>query len=250
LGEAGAAIAADLAAAGAEVRGFDPLGPAQLEGVEGADSAPAAARDCDAVLSLNSAAAAVDAAKSVAPQLPGVLFADLNTAAPARKREVDAVVRSAGGSFADVGLLGPVPGHGLHTPALASGPGAARFEELLGGLGMPVTVVGTDAGDASARKLARSVFAKGLAAAVGESLAAAEKLGCEEWMHAELERTLSEADAALLRRLIDGSRLHAARRVEEMQAAAEMLEELEVQPRVATAAGDWLRSLAAQGEGR
>jgi 3-hydroxyisobutyrate dehydrogenase-like beta-hydroxyacid dehydrogenase len=250
MGEAGSAIAADLVSAGVEVRGFDPLATAQLDGVESADSAAAAARDCDAVLSLNSAAAAVGAAESVAPQLPETLFADLNTAAPARKREVDAVVRSAGGSCADVGLLGPVPGHGLRTPALASGPGAARFEDLLGGLGMPVTVVGDEAGEASARKLARSVFAKGLAAAIGESMAAAEKLGCEDWMHAELERTLSEADGALLRRLIEGSRLHAARRVEEMRAAAEMLEELEVQPRVATAAGDWLRSLAEQGEGR
>jgi len=144
-----------------------------------------------------------------------------------------------------VALLGPVPGHGLRTPALVSGPGAERFEHLLGGLGMPVTVVGEMPGEASARKLVRSVFAKGLAASIGESLAAAERLGCERWLHAELERTLTEADAALLQRMNDGSRVHAARRSEEMAAAVAMLDDLGVQPRIAAATEQWLRSLAA-----
>ncbi len=112
---------------------------------------------------------------------------------------------------------------------------------------MPVTVVGPEPGEASARKLARSVFAKGLAASVGESLAAAERLGCEPWLHAELERTLAEADAALLKRLIEGSRAHAVRRVGEMEAAAQMLTELEVEPRIACASRDWLAELAAEG---
>jgi 3-hydroxyisobutyrate dehydrogenase-like beta-hydroxyacid dehydrogenase len=109
---------------------------------------------------------------------------------------------------------------------------------------MPVTQLGDEVGAAAARKLTRSVFAKGLAAAIGESLAAAERLGFEEWLHADLERTLSEADGALLERLIEGSRLHAARRVDEMRAAVEMLDELGLEPRVAAAAEVWLRSLA------
>ena len=109
---------------------------------------------------------------------------------------------------------------------------------------MPVTDLGAEPGEAAARKLARSVFAKGLAAAIGEALSAAERLGFGDWLHADLERTLEGADGALLQRLIDGSRLHAARRVEEMEAAVAMLEELGVQPRVAAASEDWLRSLA------
>jgi 3-hydroxyisobutyrate dehydrogenase-like beta-hydroxyacid dehydrogenase len=246
MGEAGSAIAADLASAGAEVRGFDPASPAAPDGVEIAGSAPEAAQGCEAVLSLNSATVAVGAAESVAAEIAGALFADLNTAAPSRKREVAAIAGGAGADFADVGLIGPVPGNGLRTPALVSGPGAERFEGLFGELGMPVTVVGPEPGEASARKLARSVFAKGLAASVGESLAAAERLGCGDWMHAELERTLIDADAALLRRLIDGSRAHAARRVEEMEAATQMLTELEVEPRIAAASRDWLAELAAE----
>jgi 3-hydroxyisobutyrate dehydrogenase-like beta-hydroxyacid dehydrogenase len=109
---------------------------------------------------------------------------------------------------------------------------------------MPVTPVGAEVGAAAARKLARSVFAKGMAAAIGESLAAGERLGCEEWLYAEIERTVTEGDAALVHRLVEGSPVHAGRRVAEMAAAVEMLEELEVEPRIAAAAEAWLRGLA------
>ena len=51
--------------------------------------------------------------------------------------------------------------------------GAARFAELFEPLGMPVEVVGPEAGDAAGLKLLRSVFMKGVAAAALESLAAA-----------------------------------------------------------------------------
>src|SRR5204862_192226 len=146
----------------------------------------------------------------------GQVFADLNTAAPALKRDLADLIGGTGAAFADVALMRPVPGNGLATPALASGRGAEPFAAALGPLGMPVTIVGEQPGEAAARKLARSVFAKGLAAAIGESLAAAERLGFEEWLYADLARTLESADAALLQRLIDGSRVHAARRVEEM----------------------------------
>lgn len=247
LGEAGSALARDLVSAGVRVRGFDPAG-LDLDGVEVARQAAAAAGGADAVLSLNSAEAAAGAAAECAESLErGAVFADLNTASPSVKREVAEVVGRTGGSFADVALIGPVPGNGVRTPALASGPGAERFAQLFGALGMPVTVVGAEPGEAAARKLARSVFAKGLAASVGEALAAAERLGCEEWLYGELERTLTEADPELLRRLVEGSRRHAERRREEMAAAVAMLDELDVPPRIAAAAEEWLRSLAAQG---
>lgn len=243
LGEAGSAIARDLAAAGVAVRGYDPAARGDF-----ATAAEAAGR-ADAVLSLNAAAVALEVAESVVSVLAAdQLYADLNTATPGAKREVASVVARSGAEFADVALLGPVPGNGVRTPALASGSGAERFAQLLGPLGMPVTIVGTEPGDAAARKLVRSVFAKGLAAAVGEALGAAERLDCEEWLHAEIGRALEAADAAYLERLIDGSRRHATRRGEEMAAAVAMLEELGVEPRVAAAAEEWLRSLAQQSE--
>jgi 3-hydroxyisobutyrate dehydrogenase-like beta-hydroxyacid dehydrogenase len=244
LGEAGSAIAADLVAAGARVRGFDPVQPAP-PGVEGAPDASAAAASADIVLSVNSANVALEVADTVAPALRrDALFADLNTSAPALKRAIAEVVGAWGVRFADVALLRGVPGLGVATPALVSGSGAEAFAARFRSFGMPVTEVGTEAGAAAARKLARSVFMKGLAAALGEALAAGERLGCEKWLRTDIESTLVDADGRLLDRLVEGSRMHAVRRVEEMSSAVAMLEELGVEPRIAAASEAWLRSLA------
>jgi 3-hydroxyisobutyrate dehydrogenase-like beta-hydroxyacid dehydrogenase len=244
LGEAGSAIARDLLAAGARVRGFDPVRPAP-EGVGAARDATAAAAGADVVVSVNSASVALDVAQTVAPVLePERLFADLNTAAPTLKRAIAAIVEDRAAYFADVALLRGVPDRGIGTPSLVSGTGAGKFAATFERWGMPVTEVGGTAGEAAALKLARSVFMKGLAAAVDEALAAGERLGQGEWLRRDIEATLTAADASLVRRLVEGSRVHALRRVEEMNAAVAMLEELEVETRIAAASEEWLRSLA------
>jgi 3-hydroxyisobutyrate dehydrogenase-like beta-hydroxyacid dehydrogenase len=245
LGEAGSAIAADLVAAGLTVRGYDPA-VRGVDGVEDFGDEAQAARGADVVLSVNAAAAAVDAARVAAAELRGgQLFADLNTAAPELKRELAGVIDPTGAAFADVALLHPVPGNGIRTPTFVSGSGAEAFAEAMAPLGMPVTDLGSEPGEAAARKLARSVFMKGLAAAVEESLEAGEALGCADWLRKDLEQTLEGADASIVGRLLEGSRRHAVRRTEEMAAASAMLEKLGVEPRIARAAEAALRSRSA-----
>jgi 3-hydroxyisobutyrate dehydrogenase-like beta-hydroxyacid dehydrogenase len=245
LGEAGSAIAGDLVAAGVTVRGYDPAVQG-VEGVEDFGDEAQAVRGADVVLSVNSAEAAVDAARVAAAELrSGQLFADLNTGAPSMKRDVEAVVAPTGAAFADVALLRPVPGLGIRTPALSSGSGGTAFAEAMAPLGMPVRDLGPQAGEAAARKLARSVFMKGLAAAVEESLAAGEALGFADWLREDIDQTLESADAGIVERLLDGSRKHAVRRTEEMAAASAMLEELGVEPRIARAAEAQLRAHSA-----
>ena len=235
LGEAGAAIARGPQVAGAAVVGFDPA--VTDGGVDRAPSAAAAAGGADVVLSVNAASAAAGVAGSVAGALgPDAVFADLNTASPGAKRAVAAIIAPTGARFADVALMAPVARRGLRTPALASGPGAARFAEIVGDLGMPVTAIGPEPGAAAARKLVRSVFMKGLAAAIGEALEAADRIGGRDALYADIAATLTEADEALLRRLVAGSAQHAARRAEEMAAARAMLEELGVGGMAALAA--------------
>ncbi len=132
--------------------------------------------------------------------------------------------------FADVALIGVVPSLGLAIPALASGAGAERFAELFRPLGMPVEVVGAQPGDAAGLKLLRSIFMKGIAAAAIEALEAARAAGAEDRVRGDIAGVLGEP---LLDRLLSGSRVHAARRVDEMQAAAAYARELGVEPRVA-----------------
>jgi len=241
LGEAGGTIASGLAAAGCAVRGWDPV--AAAPGIERADTPADAVVGAGLVLSLTTAAHAVDAAESVAPSLgAGQLYADLNTTAPVLKREVAAVIARTGAAFADVALLGPVPARGVATPALASGDGARRFAELVGPLGMPVEVVGDQPGDAAGLKLLRSVFMKGLAAAVLECIEGARTREADEWLRREIAAVLGEP---LLERLLTGTVTHAERRLAEMEAAAAYLEELGVEPRISRATAACLESLVA-----
>ena len=110
LGEAGGAIASGLAAAGCAVRGSDPAVAVAPPGVQRTGTPIEAVVGADLVLSLTTAAHALDAAESIAPSLAaGQLYADLNTTAPALKRELAAAIAQTGAAFADVALLGPVP---------------------------------------------------------------------------------------------------------------------------------------------
>ena len=215
------------------MRGYDPAVP------DGATDAAAAVDAAEVVLSVNSAKVDLDVAREAAAALsPAAVYADLNTAAPTLKRELAELV---GERFADVALLGPVPEKGIGTPALASGPAALAFAEVLGPLGMPVQVVSDQAGDAAAMKLVRSVFMKGLAASAVESVAAAEAAGHGDWLKDEIAAVIGRP---LLDRLLAGSRAHATRRVDEMEAAAELLRELGVEPRIALASAELLAELA------
>lgn len=242
LGEAGGTIASGLAAAGCTVRGWDPDAARDAVGGERTATPVEAVAGAELVLSLATAAHALDAATSVVSALgPAQLYADLNTTAPALKREAAAAISPTGAGFADVALLGGVPARGVGTPALASGDGAEHFAELMRPLGMPVDVVGREPGEAAGLKLLRSVFMKGLAASVLESVEAARRRGAEDWLRGEIADVIG---AQLLERLLSGSVAHAERRLDEMDAAAAYLGELGVEPRVTEAAVGWLGQLA------
>ena len=132
---------------------------------------------------------------------------------------------------------------------LASGPAAGEFARVFGGLGAAVEVLPGPPGAAAARKLVRSVFYKGLAAAVIEALRAARAAGCEGWLRDNIAHELASASAATVDRLEQGSVQHAVRRIDEMAAAGEQLRRLGVPPRIASASEQWLRQLADEQHG-
>lgn len=246
LGEAGSAIAADLCAAGAVVRGFDPRVPAG-PGIAACGSDADASRGAAVVLALTSAHEAEETLRLALPGIgPGTLYAEMNTASSGLKERLAQLAAGAAVSFTDIALMSPVPGNGLRTPMLASGPGAERFAEVLGALGASVEVLPGPPGAAAARKLLRSVFYKGLAAAVVESLRGAEAAGCAEWIRDSIARELTSASAATVSRLEQGSVRHARRRADEMAAATELLRQLGVEPRIASASEQWLQQLLAE----
>jgi 3-hydroxyisobutyrate dehydrogenase-like beta-hydroxyacid dehydrogenase len=242
LGEAGSAIARDLVAAGADVRAYDPNVTAP-DGVAARTDEADTVRDADLVLSVNSSHDAMTALVNALPALrDGTIWADLNTASPGQKADLVEKLATRDVPVVDVALMAPVPGRGLRTPMLVSGEGADRYAEILAGLGASVTIQPGAAGQAISRKLLRSVFYKGVAAAVVEALAAAEAAGCADWLRDNISTELA-ADEQTINRLIDGTHRHAKRRADEMTAAAEQLTELGVPSRIAAAARDQLIEL-------
>jgi 3-hydroxyisobutyrate dehydrogenase-like beta-hydroxyacid dehydrogenase len=234
LGEAGAAIAGDLAAQDAvEVHGYDPVvavadTPA---GVERHPDVRGAVGGAELVLAITPAADATTALVQTLDSIPGsAVYADLSTSAPRLKQRLAGLAAAAGLGFVDVALMSPVPGGGLRTPALASGPAAGSFAATMRPLGMPVEVVGDEPGRAAAAKLLRSVLMKGLAAVLIESLRAAEAAGLAAETWENLVSQLGAIDEAMVRRLVTGPGTHARRRLHEMEAAVDLLTEVGVDP--------------------
>ena len=249
LGEAGSLLAADLAAAGVAVAGYDPAAVPTPPGVVRHDDPRAAAAGVDLVLAVTGAADAPDALAQALDAIPrGAVYADVATASAGLKRRLATQATGAGLGFADVALMAPVADTGLRTPALVAGPCAREVAAFLAPLGMPIEDVGPEPGLAATRKLLRSVVVKGLTAVVMESMRAAEAAGLAEETWDNVVAQLGALDEPVVRRLVEGTGRHAARRVHEMEAAAELLDELGVEPTMTNATADHLRRVAAGGD--
>lgn len=231
LGEAGALIASDLAEAGADVAGYDPATVPTPAGVRRYDDPISAVAGSNLIMAVTAAADAGTALHQAIDHIPtGTTYADLATASPEAKRRLADVAGSRGIPFADVALMAVVPGNGVHTPSLVSGSGGASYARLIEPLGGVVVQAGEEPGMAATRKLLRSVVMKGLAALIIEAMAAAQRAGQEEWFWDHLVDQITAADEALLRRLVGGTGNHAERRLREMEAAAQLVGELGIDP--------------------
>ena len=231
LGEAGSLIASDLVQAGVYVRAYDPADVPTPEGVIRCDTPVQVVEGVTLVIALTAAA---DARKALDQALEHIqvnaVYADFSTASAALK--VDLANRAAEHriAFVDVALLAVVPGNGLRTKALAAGSGVDQFVDTLSALGMPVESLGIRAGEAATRKLLRSVFMKGLAGVIIEALQAAERVDLSEWLWDNVSSEITMADESLLYRLVSGTQPHAKRRLHEMEASAQLLQDLGVDP--------------------
>ena len=159
LGEAGSHFANGLALLGAKVTGWDPAPKRPLaEGVVMAKSNAAAAQGADVILSVNLSAASEGIAAEVLPVLkPAQVYVEMNTSSPQQKSRVYNILQPSGVQFVDLAIMAPVPPKGIHTPFLASGPGAFLLQQKFSQLGIAVPVLGEAVGDASMRKLLRSI---------------------------------------------------------------------------------------------
>lgn len=244
LGEAGRRYAVGLAQAGAEVHGYDPDPRTVDPAVPRVDTLAEAVASADVVISLVGTHAAVAVAEQVAPLLaPGTLYADFNTAAPDVKAAVERVAEGAGLLVADVAVLAPVTRAGSRTPLLASGPGAPRLAEMLRAFAVPIDTIDAPVGAAARLKIVRSIFMKGLATLLIETLTAADAADAGDWMRGQLTAELGPDAPALVERLISGTHAHRTRREQEVRDALALLGELGAPDDMTRAALAWFERL-------
>lgn len=246
LGEAGSIYAADLARRGVEVTAADPAVPEVPAGVRPAAGIGEAVSGAGLVFSLVGGRAAEAALEEALPAMaPAAVFADLNTAGPDDKRRLAERAQRHGVLFVDVAILAPVPRARIGTPLVLSGAGAEALLPVLTGWGIPARSVGGEAGVAAGLKLLRSVFMKGLAATILESVAAARAVGAEDWIIEQIAAELGPSGPDLVARMLAGTPVHAVRREAEMTDARSFLDSLGASHPMTDGTIAWLHSLAA-----
>ena len=189
---------------------------------------PAGLVGADWIVSAVTADQSLEAVEALAPHLvQGQLVIDINSVSPERKRATAALVAgTAAAGYLDMAVMAPVHPHGHRTPVLVAGPVVPD----LGRLGFEHRVVGDAPGAATAIKMVRSLFVKGLEAITVETLLAAEASGCFEEILASLSGSFPAlgwpefADYQFERTL-----RHGARRAAEMRESAATLQALGLQ---------------------
>jgi 3-hydroxyisobutyrate dehydrogenase-like beta-hydroxyacid dehydrogenase len=153
----------------------------------------------------------------------------VNTAAPRVKEEVAAVVEQAGTPFCDAAILGAVPTYLHRVPILASGSAARRFHDTMTPFGMNIGVIGEKPGQASAIKMFRSIFMKGLLSLFVETLTATHRYGVDETVLSSLAESLDGTPLLETARMqMTKGSVNAGRMAHEMEEVIATLEELGV----------------------
>ena len=230
LGEAGCIFANDLAAIGITVYGWDPSPKRNLhKNIRFAASNTDAVKDADIILSVNLSTVSETVAKEVLPVLNNKkVYAEMNTSSPQQKIAIEKLLQPSGVQFADVAIMAPVPPKGIKTPLLISGNGAASFKEQLDKYDLNIELLSNKTGDASTRKLLRSIVYKGIAAVICEAMEAGKTFELEQYIREQISSVIGGNDE-LIDRFVEGSKTHAERRIHEMDAVVQMLEEKQMQ---------------------
>lgn len=179
---------------------------------------------------------------------PEKLFVDITTNRPALKEQLGQAMKDRGLAYVDASVMGAVPLYKHKTPTLVCGSGAKRMQELLCPLGMDLTYVGEDAGQAVKMKLTRSIFIKGVEALTIEMLLTARKLGIEDDIMLGLHKSFeSQGFTKMVGQLVTSNVVHAARRAIEADECLELVGDCGFDPVMMRAAKEKLEWSAGLG---
>lgn len=236
FGEAARTFCATLRAAGHEIAiaAYDIQDTQEMReamqahDVRHAITSTEAISGADVVFSAVTADESLNAARQASSGLrAGQFFVDINSVSPGRKQDSAAAVAGTGASYIDLALMSPVQPRGHASPVLIAGPDAARLRPALDELGFSYEIVGEEVGAATAIKMVRSVFMKGLEAIVVEMGLAAVASGCFDRVVHSLADTYPQFDwSKMIAYHFERSIQHGTRRGAEMQESAATLDAL------------------------
>jgi 3-hydroxyisobutyrate dehydrogenase-like beta-hydroxyacid dehydrogenase len=202
FGEAARAFVQSLAQTGIQAKqglkftAFDILdSPAMAQamadhGVARADDPAGAIAGADWIISAVTADQSLIAAQSAAAHIEqGQVWIDINSVSPDRKKDTAAVIEAQHGTYLDMAVMAPVHPRGHSTPVLIAGTSALDMGRMLGDLGFDLDVVSETPGEATAVKMGRALFVKGLEAITVECALAAAASGVYDRVIPTLERS-------------------------------------------------------------
>lgn len=252
-GDMGQAIAARLKESGCNVftaldgRSARTRTLAREAGLTDCGSLDTLVATCDMILSVLDPGAALAKAREVAAALGktgrSTVYADCNAVSPQTVREIDAIIRDAGGTFIDAGIIGAPPRGKSRTRLYVSGPDASLFTQF-SHPNLLVRVVSARIGDASAVKMCYGALTKGAVALGVELLIAARKLGVEQVLEAEFGESLADIHEWILSRT-PTMPPKAYRWIPEMREIAKTFEDAGMTPRIMQGAADMFEFIAA-----
>jgi 3-hydroxyisobutyrate dehydrogenase-like beta-hydroxyacid dehydrogenase len=197
-------------------------------GIQRAASSAEAAEGAQLVFSAVTADQSLEAAMAAAGSLcAGQVFIDINSVSPQRKRDSAALVEKTGAHYIDMAVMAPVHPKGHATPVLLAGPQAGALAPTLEALGFSFSAAGESVGAATAIKMVRSLFVKGLEAITVECLLAASASGCFEQVYASLSKSYPGLEWPRIAEYhLDRVTTHGKRRAAEMMESGASLDEL------------------------
>lgn len=166
--------------------------------------------------------------ESIKPYLKnGTVYIDLTASLPNLKKELSENLAEIGVKFIDAAIMGPVVVHKHKVPIYMSGDNVDAIESYLNGFGMNIEKVNDEVGSASAIKLIRSIYMKGVSALLLEMAEAANEFGVADLVIDSLGKTLdAKSFEETMNRLITGTAIHSYRRSKELEGTINMLKSI------------------------
>jgi len=172
----------------------------------------------------------------------GQVYCDLASTSPGIKREMATQVNATGAQFVEGVILGAVGALPVSPEILLAGAAGATTAAALQQYGLRARFYWREIGLASAFKLIRSVFSKGMETLLIETLLAARRAGLFDDVWREIRTTLAQDGVErMLETWIRSHAVSSERRYCEMCEVGRFLEDLGVEPILTRAAAGLLR---------